>query len=163
MQWPVINPLSRYRNAVRLKASENPPAWVGDIPSRHDLYWKTEAAMEEGNPLLLLERGEKGRAAAHAVDFRAGPTPPTTTAIRSGRSTATNRSASRTTTAPPAAHLNCSTSTTPPAARRPRTTPPRPSSGATWPDKPLHGGPVADRPLLGRRGPPAADRRVTVR
>jgi acetyl esterase len=59
MQWPVINPLSRYRNAVKQKASENPPAWVGDIPSRHDLYWKTEAAMEEGNPVMLLERGEK--------------------------------------------------------------------------------------------------------
>lgn len=59
MQWPVINPLSRYRNAVRLRDSGNPPAWVGDIPSRHDLYWKTEAAMEEGNPMLLLERGEK--------------------------------------------------------------------------------------------------------
>jgi acetyl esterase/lipase len=59
MQWPVINPLSRYRNAVRLRDSGNPPPWVGDIPSRHDLYWKTEAAMEEGNPMLLLERGEK--------------------------------------------------------------------------------------------------------
>ena len=59
MQWPVINPLSRYRNAVRLRDSANPPAWVGDIPSRHELYWKTEAAMEEGNPIMLLERGEK--------------------------------------------------------------------------------------------------------
>jgi acetyl esterase len=58
MQWPVINPLSRYRNAVRLRDSGNPPAWVGDIPDRHDLYWKTEAAMEEGNPMLILERGE---------------------------------------------------------------------------------------------------------
>jgi acetyl esterase len=59
MQWPVINPLSRYRNALRLKNSANPPSWVGDIPGRHDLYWKTEAAMEEGNPIMLLERGEK--------------------------------------------------------------------------------------------------------
>jgi len=59
MQWPVINPLSRYRNASRLRDSGNPPSWVGDIPSRHDLYWKTEATMEEGNPMLLLERGEK--------------------------------------------------------------------------------------------------------
>jgi acetyl esterase len=59
MQWPVINPLSRYRNAVRLQDGGNPPAWVGDIPSRHDLYWKTTAAMEEGNPMLALERGEK--------------------------------------------------------------------------------------------------------
>jgi acetyl esterase/lipase len=58
MQWPVINPLSRYRNAVRLRDSGNPPAWVGDIPDRHDLHWKTEAAMEEGNPMLILERGE---------------------------------------------------------------------------------------------------------
>ncbi|HYZ21278.1 MAG TPA: alpha/beta hydrolase [Rhodopila sp.] len=59
MQWPVINPLSRYRNAVRLRDSGDPPAWVGDIPSRHDLYWKTTAAMEDGNPMLILERGEK--------------------------------------------------------------------------------------------------------
>ena len=59
MQWPVINPLSRYRNAVRLRDSGNPPAWVGDIPSRHELHWKTEATMEEGNPMLILERGEK--------------------------------------------------------------------------------------------------------
>ena len=58
MQWPVINPLSRYRNAILHRDSANPPAWVGDIPSRHDLYWKTEAAMEEGNPIMLLERGE---------------------------------------------------------------------------------------------------------
>jgi acetyl esterase len=59
MQWPVINPLSRYRNAVALQKSANPPGWVADIPSRHDLYWKNEAAMEEGNPMLILERGEK--------------------------------------------------------------------------------------------------------
>ncbi|HET6307094.1 MAG TPA: alpha/beta hydrolase [Rhodopila sp.] len=58
MQWPVINPLSRYRNAVRLRDAGNPPSWVGDIPDRHDLYWKTQAAMEEGNPMLILERGE---------------------------------------------------------------------------------------------------------
>ena len=58
MQWPVINPLSRYRNAVALRDAGNPPSWVGDIPGRHDLYWKTEAAMEEGNPMLILERGE---------------------------------------------------------------------------------------------------------
>ncbi len=59
MQWPVINPLSRYRHAVRLRDSANPPAWVSDIPSRHELYWKIEAAMEEANPMLLLERGER--------------------------------------------------------------------------------------------------------
>jgi len=58
MTWPVINPLSRYRRAVRLRKEANPPAWIGDIPERHDLYWKTEAAMAEGNPMLALEKGE---------------------------------------------------------------------------------------------------------
>lgn len=58
MQWPVINPLSRYRNVKRLRAGNNPPAWVADLPERHDLYWKTEDAMAEGNPMLILERGE---------------------------------------------------------------------------------------------------------
>jgi acetyl esterase/lipase len=58
MLWPVINPLSRYRHARRARAGANPPAWVGNIPDRHDLYWKTEANMTEGNPMLALERGE---------------------------------------------------------------------------------------------------------
>jgi acetyl esterase/lipase len=56
--WPVINPLSRYRYARRSRTEENPPAWVGDIPERHDLYWQTEEAMAEGNPMLALETGE---------------------------------------------------------------------------------------------------------
>jgi len=59
MNWPVINPLSRYRHAKRLRAGDTPPAWTADIPERHDLYWRTEANMAEGNPLLALERGEK--------------------------------------------------------------------------------------------------------
>jgi acetyl esterase/lipase len=58
MLWPVINPLSRYRHALRARDSANPPAWVGNIPQRHDLYWKTEANMAEGNPTLILERRE---------------------------------------------------------------------------------------------------------
>jgi acetyl esterase/lipase len=59
MLWPVINPLSRYRHALRARDSANPPAWVGNIPQRHELYWKTEANMAEGNPMLALENGEK--------------------------------------------------------------------------------------------------------
>jgi acetyl esterase len=59
MLWPVINPLSRYRHALRARDSADPPAWVGSIPQRHDTYWKTEANMAEGNPVLMLERGEK--------------------------------------------------------------------------------------------------------
>lgn len=59
MSWPVINPLSRYRHALRALAEASPPKWVGDIPSRHDLYWKTEDNMAEGNPVLALENGER--------------------------------------------------------------------------------------------------------
>lgn len=61
MQWPVINPLSRYHHALRLRQSGDAPAWVSDIPERHDTYWKTTAAMAEGNPMLILEREEKVR------------------------------------------------------------------------------------------------------
>jgi acetyl esterase/lipase len=56
MTWPVINPISRYNHAKRARA--NAEDWVGDIPERHDIYWRTEAAMIEGNPMLALERGE---------------------------------------------------------------------------------------------------------
>jgi acetyl esterase/lipase len=58
MLWPVINPLSRYRRVRRLRDEENTPAWVGNLPERHDLYWISEQTMDEGNPMLALERGE---------------------------------------------------------------------------------------------------------
>ncbi|MDE0057963.1 MAG: alpha/beta hydrolase [Defluviicoccus sp.] len=58
MCWPVINPLSRYRHALRARARAETPAWVADLPECHDRYWGTEAAMAEGNPTLALERGE---------------------------------------------------------------------------------------------------------
>ncbi|MFT5433138.1 MAG: acetyl esterase [Myxococcota bacterium] len=58
MVWPVINPLSRYRHALRERAKADPASWVGDIPERHDLYWHTEANMRDGNPILALEDGE---------------------------------------------------------------------------------------------------------
>ncbi len=57
MSWPVINPLSRYRHAKRAAASA--ADWAKPIIPRHDAYWGTEANMEEGNPMLALERGEK--------------------------------------------------------------------------------------------------------
>ncbi len=61
MAWPVINPLSRYRNALRTRAGEvpGPSDWVDDIPESHDRYWVTDENMTEGNPMLALERGEK--------------------------------------------------------------------------------------------------------
>jgi len=57
MSWPVINPLSRYRHAKRSLAAG--AEWAKPIIPRHDSYWKSEANMEEGNPMLALERGEK--------------------------------------------------------------------------------------------------------
>ncbi|MET0633111.1 MAG: alpha/beta hydrolase [Xanthobacteraceae bacterium] len=59
MSWPVINPFSRYRLAVRARDGANPPEWPKSIIARHDSYWRSEANMAEGNPLLALERGEK--------------------------------------------------------------------------------------------------------
>lgn len=59
MQWPVINPLSRYHHARRLRDSANPPGWIGNIPERQEIYWGSEGAMAEGNPIGILERGEK--------------------------------------------------------------------------------------------------------
>ncbi len=59
MQWPVINPISRYQHARRLRDSATPPAWIGNIPERQEMYWKSEAAMAEGNPIGILEKGEK--------------------------------------------------------------------------------------------------------
>jgi acetyl esterase/lipase len=59
LSWPVINPLSRYRHAKRTLASANAPEWPKGIIGRHDSYWRNEANMAEGNPMLILERGEK--------------------------------------------------------------------------------------------------------
>ena len=59
MSWPVINPLSRYRNAIKASKTPNPPAYSIGMKEKHDTYWRTEAAMAEGNPILILERGEK--------------------------------------------------------------------------------------------------------
>ncbi|MGH6672155.1 MAG: alpha/beta hydrolase [Xanthobacteraceae bacterium] len=57
MSWPVINPLSRYRHAKRAAAGGDD--WGKGIIARHDSYWRGETNMEEGNPMLALERGEK--------------------------------------------------------------------------------------------------------
>jgi acetyl esterase/lipase len=58
--WPVIDPLGRYHYAKELKAAGPPyPDLVDRVLPSHDQYWQTEAAMEEGNPVMALERGEK--------------------------------------------------------------------------------------------------------
>jgi acetyl esterase/lipase len=80
MLWPVINPLSRYHHARRHRDRPTPAAWVGNIPERQEGYWKSEAAMAEGNPVLILERKEPvstppalwvlGRPDDHPHDYR---------------------------------------------------------------------------------------------
>jgi hypothetical protein len=40
-------------------AGVNPPEWPKSIIPRHDAYWRDEAHMAEGNPMLALESGEK--------------------------------------------------------------------------------------------------------
>jgi acetyl esterase/lipase len=61
MSWPVINPFSRYRHTKRVVAAGNPPEWAKSGVARQDLYWQSEAAMAEGSPMLILERGETVR------------------------------------------------------------------------------------------------------
>jgi acetyl esterase len=58
MSWPVINPYSRYRHAKRAAVAPNPPEWPKSVITRQDAYWQSEAAMAEGSPVLILERGE---------------------------------------------------------------------------------------------------------
>jgi acetyl esterase/lipase len=48
--WPVSDPLYRYQLAKK--------AGNETIVKAHDAYWGTEAAMAEGNPPLILERGD---------------------------------------------------------------------------------------------------------
>jgi acetyl esterase/lipase len=48
--WPVSDPLARYR-MVKEKGNTR-------LVEAHDAYWASEAEMAEGNPQLILERGE---------------------------------------------------------------------------------------------------------
>jgi len=48
--WPVVDPLARYRYAQT--ANKTP------YLEAHQAYWPTEADMAEGNPQMILERGE---------------------------------------------------------------------------------------------------------
>jgi acetyl esterase len=48
--WPISDPLARYR-MVKEKGNTR-------LVEAHDAYWASEAEMAEGNPQLILERGE---------------------------------------------------------------------------------------------------------
>ncbi len=57
--WPVIDPLRRYHHAQRLKAAGGKyPAQIDSVIPLHLKFWGSEEAMEEGNPVGILERGE---------------------------------------------------------------------------------------------------------
>jgi acetyl esterase/lipase len=58
--WPVIDPLGRYHYARKLKEGGKPyPELVDSVLPLHDMYWQSETAMAEGNPVLALESGER--------------------------------------------------------------------------------------------------------
>jgi len=60
MCWPVVDPLGRYRVAKEAvaKGGKYPEQFDRVLPL-HDLYWGSEAAMDEGAPSSILDRGEK--------------------------------------------------------------------------------------------------------
>ncbi len=60
LYWPVIDPLGRYEYAKKLKAAGAPyPPMVDRVLPDSDRFWQSEAAMAEGSPVRILERGEK--------------------------------------------------------------------------------------------------------
>lgn len=60
MVWPVIDPLGRYHHAKRLQvAGGTYPEQLDRVIPLHIKFWGDEAAMSEGSPVCILERGEK--------------------------------------------------------------------------------------------------------
>ncbi len=58
--WPVIDPLGRYQYAKELQRRGGTHAEFADrVLPNHDQFWGSEAAMSEGSPARVLERGEK--------------------------------------------------------------------------------------------------------
>jgi acetyl esterase len=59
MVWPVIDPLRRFHHAKRLQAAGGTyPEQIDRVIPSHTKFWGTEEAMEEGNPVGMLDRGE---------------------------------------------------------------------------------------------------------
>lgn len=57
--WPVIDPLGRYRYGKEALAKGGDyPANLKNVIPLHDVFWGSEAQMEEGSPPAILERGE---------------------------------------------------------------------------------------------------------
>jgi len=51
MCWPILDPQARYHMAKQKGRQE--------LVANHDRYWGAEEPMAEGNPTLILERGEQ--------------------------------------------------------------------------------------------------------
>jgi acetyl esterase len=49
--WPVLDPLARYKMATA--------KGMQDHIAAHHAYWPNEAAQAEGNPQMILDRGER--------------------------------------------------------------------------------------------------------
>jgi acetyl esterase len=59
MIWPVIDPLRRFHHAKRLQAAGGTyPEQIDRVIPLHTKFWGSEEAMEEGNPVGILDRGE---------------------------------------------------------------------------------------------------------
>ena len=59
MVWPVIDPLRRFHHAKRLQAAGGKyPEQIDRVIPLHTKFWGSEEAMEEGNPVGILDRGE---------------------------------------------------------------------------------------------------------
>jgi acetyl esterase len=58
MTWPVINPLSRLRHLQRHTKAGTIPSQYTEIAARQSSFWQNDANMIDGNPMLILERGE---------------------------------------------------------------------------------------------------------
>jgi acetyl esterase/lipase len=57
--WPVIDPLRRFHHAKRLQAAGGTyPEQIDRVIPAHTKFWGSEEAMEEGNPVGILDRGE---------------------------------------------------------------------------------------------------------
>ena len=57
--WPVIDPLRRFHHAKRIQAAGGKyPEQIDRVIPSHIKFWGTEEAMEEGNPVGILDRGE---------------------------------------------------------------------------------------------------------
>ena len=55
---PLVDPLERFHYAKALQAAPGGSKFADRVLPGHDRYWHGEASMAEGNPVLVLERGE---------------------------------------------------------------------------------------------------------